>query len=233
MRVLVIDIGGSHVKMLATAQPDPRQFDSNNNLSPTELVAQVLKLTNDWQYEAISIGFPGKVDKDGPAAEPPNLGTGWIRFDFHKAFGRPVRVVNDAVLQAIGAYDGGRMLFLGLGTGVASALVVNRVAIPLELGSLPICQSTPLFERIGRDALERDGQQKWTHAVVDALQHLIAAFAADYLVLGGGNAQRVRPLPPGVRLGGNQDAFTGGFRLWEEPVKMHGDNTPLLWQVTC
>jgi len=233
VRPLVIDIGGSHVKMLAADQTQPRQFDSHEKLSPHQLVERVKELASGWRYDVISIGFPGKVDKEGPVCEPPNLGHGWIRYDFEKAFGCPVRVVNDAALQALGGYDDGRMLFLGLGTGVGSALVTNRVVIPLELGSLPLCEPKPLFERLGREALERDGKTKWLRAVHEAVKHLIEVFDADYIVLGGGNARLVDPLPPGVRLGGNEDAFAGGFRLWEDPVKIHGQRHDAIWQVVC
>lgn len=231
MNLLVIDIGGSHVKLMASGVREPRRFDSGPHFTPTQLIERVREQTGDWAYEAISIGFPGAVNADGPAAEPGNLGAGWVGFDFEKAFGKPVRLVNDAALQALGAYDGGRMLFLGLGTGVASALVVDRIVVPLELGCLPFDSSSTLAERLGKEALERGGKSAWLAAVRAALRFLSESFAANYVVLGGGNAELVDPLPPNVRRGGNDDAFTGGFRLWEEPVDLHAEDSTPIWRV--
>jgi polyphosphate glucokinase len=232
VNALVIDIGGSHVKMLAAGQNKPRHFDSHEKLSPAELVSRVKDLTADWKYDVVSIGVPGRVNIDGPAVEPPNLGTGWIRYDFGQAFGRPVRVVNDAAMQALGGYGGGRMLFLGLGTGLGSALVVDRVVIPLELGTLKSGDGQ-LFDRLGKQALERDGKKVWMKAVFDITQNLAEAFVVDYIVLGGGNAAIVDPLPPKARMGGNEDAFTGRFRLWEEPVELHNPQPARVWRVVC
>ena len=184
--------------------------------TPQVLVDKVRESTADWKYDVISIGYPGAVDARGPRAEPGNLGSGWVRFDFAKAFDKPVRVLNDAAMQALGGYDGGRMLFIGLGTGVGSALVTEHVVVPLELGCLPYCPSETIFDRLGAAGLESYGEASWLASVTQATTMLRDAFSADYVLIGGGNASRVQPLPPGARSGGNEDAFTGGFRLWEE-----------------
>jgi polyphosphate glucokinase len=230
MKILVIDVGGSHVKLLATDATEPRRFDSGPTLTPAELVAQTRAHVDDWTFEAVSLGYPGRVGPDGPIAEPGNLGDGWLSFDFEKAFAVPVRIINDAAMQALGAYDGGRMLFLGLGTGLGSALVVDRVVVPLELGSLPSGEST-LAERLGKDGLERTGVEVWADAVREATQALRVAFHADYIMLGGGNAERMARLPEHVRRGGNDDAFAGGFRLWEEEVVPHDRPHSHIWRV--
>jgi polyphosphate glucokinase len=231
MNVLVVDIGGSRVKMLATGAAEPRAFDSGPQLTPQALVDNVREATTDWKYDVISIGYPGVVDAHGPSAEPGNLGDGWVRFDFSRAFGRPVRVLNDAAMQALGGYDGGRMLFLGLGTGVGSALVTEHVIVPLELGCLPYCPSETIFDRLGMAGLETYGEEAWRAAVVEVTRMLREAFRADYVLLGGGNATRVVPLPENTRRGGNEDAFGGGFRLWEELVEPHDRESRPAWRV--
>ena len=231
MNVLVIDVGGSHVKLLATGQPARRRFDSGTYLTPAHLVEEVKKRTPDWPHDAVSLGFPGAVGPDGPEAEPGNLGPGWVGFAFAAAFGRPVRVVNDAARQAIGAYTGGRMLFLGLGTGLGSALVTDRVVIPLELGSLPYGRRQTMADRVGKRGLRRHGEPLWQEAVAEVVGRLRDAMKADYVVLGGGNAKRVEPLPPHTRRGGNEDAFTGGFRVWEEDVDPHQCPPAANWRV--
>lgn len=231
MDVLVIDIGGSHVKMKTSGAVEPRQFDSGAALTPEALVDNARHLSGDWRYDVISLGYPGAVDEHGPTAEPGNLGPGWVGFDFMRAFAKPIRIVNDAVMQALGGYDGGRMLFLGLGTGVGSALVTEHVVVPLELGCLPIGNRERLVNRLGSEALTSRGRIAWLRAVGEIMPLLQEAFAADYLVLGGGNAGLVEPLPHGVRRGRNDDAFTGGFRLWEEVVEPH-DRRPMPgWRV--
>jgi polyphosphate glucokinase len=230
MDILAIDIGGSHVKLAATGQAEHRQFDSGKHLTSDMLVRRVVGLTRDWHHDVITLGFPGHVGPDGPREEPGNLGCGWVEFDFEKAFGVPVRVVNDAAMQALGGYDGGRMLFLGLGTGLGSALVIDRVVVHLELGSLPDGDST-LGDRLGKKGLEREGKAAWQKTVAEATKFLRDAFAVDYLVLGGGNAAVVDPLPPHVRRGGNEDAFTGGFRIWDEEVEVHQPNPWRAWRV--
>lgn len=232
MDILVINVGGSHVKFLASsADGEARQFDSSPDLTPQTLVARVRAAIADWQVEVISIGLPAAVDARGARKEPGNLGDGWIGFDFEAAFGKPVRIVNDAVMQALGGYDGGRMLFLGLGTGLGSALVSEHVVVPLELGGLPYGANEILFDRIGRKGLETYGEAAWQATVTETVRGLREAFAADYVVLGGGNAQRIDPLPAHTRRGGNEDAFKGGFRLWEEVVEPHEQQSARVWRV--
>jgi polyphosphate glucokinase len=233
VKVLVIDVGGSHVKLLVTGvdAEDARRFDSGKDLTPGELVARTKALVSDWDYDVVSIGYPGRVGADGPIAEPGNLADGWMDFDYPKAFDRPVRLVNDAVMQALGSHDGGRMLFLGLGTGLGSALVANHVIVPLELGTLRLRGNETLFDRLGKEGLERSGEEAWAEAVRDTAQHLRDAFLADYVVLGGGNAERVGELPKHIRRGGNEDAFIGGFRLWEEDVEPHDRPHSPIWRV--
>ena len=232
MNVLVIDVGGSHVKFLAKGQAHPREFESGPDLTPDKMVERGREMTADWNYTAIALGIPGRVDAKGPAEEPGNLGTGWVGFDYAKALGCPVRVVNDAGMQALGGYDGGRMLFLGLGTGLGSALVVERVVIPLELGCLySEHPGETLFDRLGKDGLARNGPDAWQADVDSAVRALRLSLAADYVLLGGGNAAQVDPLPPDTRRGGNEDAFVGGFRLWEEWVEPHDQAPSLAWRV--
>jgi hypothetical protein len=231
MDVLVVDIGGSHVKMLATGATAPRRFESGRELTPQALVAQVREAAFDWPHEVISLGYPGAVDASGPSAQAGNLGAGWLRFDFSKAFGKPVRVLNDAAMQALGGYDGGRMLFMGLGTGVGSALVTEHVVVPLELGCLPFAPGETIVERLGAVGLEAHGEPAWIDAVAVVTRMFREAFAADYVLLGGGNSSRVHPLPEGTRRGGNEDAFTGGFRLWEEMVEPHDRRSSPAWRV--
>jgi polyphosphate glucokinase len=231
MKVLVIDIGGSHVKLCVSGCASPATFDSGPDLTPQRLVEQVRKLSRDWKFDAISIGYPGRVGTKGPEAEPGNLGNGWVGFDFEKAFAKPVRVVNDAAMQALGGYDNGRMLFLGLGTGLGSALVAHRVVIPLELGNLNHKSGRPLWQRLGKDGLAELGNETWQRDVAMTTTMLREAMDADYVLLGGGNAELVDPLPPDVRRGGNDDAFAGGIRLWEEIVEPHDRRPSSAWRV--
>jgi predicted NBD/HSP70 family sugar kinase len=240
MNVLVLDIGGSHVRMLATGQGEPVRFESGKHLTPDDLMARVRKLTADWKYDVVALGYPGPVGPRGPTVEAGNLGGGWVGHDFQRAFARPVRVVNDAAMQALGAYEGGRMLFLGLGTGLGSALVSERVLVPLELGSLPYCardmeqkgtKIETIGERLSKEGRKEHGQAAWLRCVHIVTGMLQLVFRADYIVLGGGNAQEVDPLPAKTRRGGNDDAFTGGFRLWEELVEPHDQPTSEVWRV--
>lgn len=231
MVVLVIDVGGSHVKVCVSPYPRMRRFDSGTELTPQALVEQVSAHTSDWRYDVISIGFPGIAGAKRPAAEPGNLGNGWIGFDFERAFGKPVRLVNDAVMQALGAYDGGRMIFLGLGTGLGSAMITEHVVIPLELGNLPLRSGETMAQRLSTEGLRANGIASWLQDVHAATAILKSAFVADYLVLGGGNAQQVDPLPASVRRGGNEDACAGGFRLWEEFVEPHDREPHRVWRV--
>jgi polyphosphate glucokinase len=211
--VLVIDVGGTSVKILAAGQTESRSFRSGPKLTPRLMVSRVSKLASDWSYDAVSIGYPGPVLGGRPAAEPVNLGRGWVGFDFEQAFGLPVRVINDAAMQALGSYRGGKMLFLGLGTGLGTALVIDGVVKPMELGHLPYKSDT--YENyVGRAGLERDGKRRWRLHVEDVIERLKAAFQPDETVIGGGNVNRIEPLPAGCRAGENANAFLGGFRLW-------------------
>jgi polyphosphate glucokinase len=230
VRVLAIDVGGSSVKMMVSGDSESRQFDSGPDLTPAEFVADVRRHTEDWTYDVVALGDPGAVDVSGPAAEPGNLGSGWVRFDFEREFGKPVRVVNDAVMQALGGYHGGRMLFLGLGTGLGSSLVTEHVVIPLELGCLPY-RDGMVVDFVGRPGLERLGDHEWQQVVHEIVGILRKAFAADYVLLGGGNAERLERRPEGAERGGNDDAFVGGFRLWEEVVEPHDQKPSPAWRV--
>ncbi len=215
MKVLVIDVGGTHVKALVTGQEEPRKFESGPILTARRMVAEIKKITRDWQYDAVSIGFPGPVLRDRPVAEPHNLGPGWVGFNFKRAFGCPVKLVNDAAMQALGSYKRGKMLFLGFGTGLGSALIVDGIVEPMELGHLPYKKRT--YEScVGDRALKKQGKKQWRRHVADVATRLIAALEPDEVVLGGGNAKELKDLPPKCRLGDNRNAFVGGFRLWEE-----------------
>jgi polyphosphate glucokinase len=212
--ILAVDIGGTKVKILATGQTEPRKAPSGKDFTPAGLVETVRALARGWDYEAITIGYPGLVGPQGPRSEPGNLGPGWVGFDFASAFSKPVKMVNDAAMQALGSYEGGRMLFLGLGTGLGSALITGHVVVPLELGRLPFDGERTLGEVLGRRGLDRVGKGEWRRAVRKTVTFLMSAFVADYVVIGGGNAKNVKELPPGSRLGHNLTAFRGGFRLW-------------------
>ncbi|MGL4550141.1 MAG: ROK family protein [Gemmataceae bacterium] len=212
--ILVVDIGGTKVKILATGQTEPRKAPTGRDFSPAKLVETINQLADGWEYDAISIGCPALVGPHGPRSEPGNLGPGWVGFDYHAAFGKPVKMVNDAAMQALGSYEGGRMLFLGLGTGLGSALIAGHVIVPLELGNLLYDDTRRLGQVLGRAGMEAIGKAEWRKAVVRWVSALMAAFVADYVVVGGGNAKRTRDLPPGVRMGHNLTAFRGGFRLW-------------------
>ena len=215
MKTLVLDIGGSHVKCLATDQEKPTRFKSGSGMSADEMTRRVLSLTKDWDYHAVSIGYPGPVRDGRILREPFNLGRGWVEFDFQAAFARPVKIVNDAAMQALGAYAGGTMLFLGLGTGLGSTLIVDGVVVALELGHLPYRHGRTYEEHLGARARERRGNKKWRRDVERVVCELRAALVAEYVVIGGGNAKHLKRLPPETLRGGNADAFTGGFRLWE------------------
>jgi polyphosphate glucokinase len=230
--VLVIDIGGSGVKVQATGHPRRRRFKSGPMMTPQAMVGGVLELTRDWKYDVISLGYPGAVGHDGPVAEPGNLAPGWVKFDFAKAFGKPVRMVNDAAMQALGAYrKTGRMLFLGLGTGLGSALVADRVLVPLELGCVPYNDRESMFERLGKAGLKRRGKKSWRKSVYKAVELLREITAADHITLGGGNADLIDPLPADTRRGSNRDAFVGGVRLWEELLEHHDLAPSAVWRV--
>ncbi len=215
--VLVIDIGGTKVKMLATGHAHPRKVDSGPELTPGQMVKAVLRACKGWSFEAVSIGFPGLAGAQGPISEPANLGAGWVGYNFAAAFERPVRIINDAAMQALGSYEGGRMVFLGLGTGLGSALITQNVIVPLELGALPSLSGEPLGLVLGRKGLKRLGKRAWRKELARAIERFTVAFTADYIVLGGGNAGELKKLPPGTRIGNNLAAFRGGFRLWHLP----------------
>jgi len=215
LNVLVVDIGGTHVKVLATGQTEPREFRSGPTMTPKRMVSGVKKLTADWKYQVVSLGYPGPVLRNRPVAEPHNLGPGWIGFHFGEAFGRPLKLVNDAAMQALGSYKGGKLLFLGLGTGLGSAMVVDGIVEPMELGHLPYKKAT-YEDYVGLRGLEKWGKKKWRGHVADAVARLIAALEPDDVVLGGGNIKKLKELPRGCRAGDNANAFLGGFRLWEQ-----------------
>jgi len=216
MKVLVVDIGGSNVKLLALGR-DKESFASGSELTPKRMVSKIRRLTVQWEYDVVSIGYPGVVSRDQVVEEPWNLGKGWVGFDFESGFKCPVKVVNDAALQALGSYAGGKMLFLGFGTGLGSALIVDGELAPMELGHLPYKNAT-FEDYVGNRALKKYGKQKWRRYVSDIVQRLIAALQPEDVVLGGGNARKLKHLPPRCRAGENAYALPGGLRLWN-PVK--------------
>jgi polyphosphate glucokinase len=216
MKTLVIDVGGTHIKVLATGHVARRELPSSPTLTAGQMVEAVKALTVDWQYDQITIGYPGAVVGGRIAAEPSHLGGGWRRFDFKRAFGCPVKVINDAAMQAFGSYRGGSMLFLGLGTGLGSALVVDNVIVPLELAHLPYRKGS-YEDYVGVRGLERRGKKAWRRSVFDVVSRLKAALQAQDLVLGGGNVKQLSRLPAGARRGSNDNAFKGGYRLWTQP----------------
>src|SRR5215813_2872943 len=215
MHVLVVDVGGTHVKVLATGQNAAREFPSGPTLTAEQMVAGVKKLTEDWKYDAVAIGYPGPVINNRPITDPWNLRRGWRGYDFAAAFTCPVKVVNDAVMQALGSYEGGKMLFLGLETGLGSAMIVDGIVEPMELGHLPYKRGT-CEDYVGVRGYDRLGKKKWRQLVADVIARLIAAQEPEYVVLGGGNVKKLKELPPCCRGGNNANAFVGGFRLWQE-----------------
>lgn len=221
MNVLVIDVGGTHVKILATGHKERREFESGPNTTPGGMVAAVKRLARDWRYDVVSIGYPGLVAGGRIVAEPHNLAPGWIGFDFEGAFGRPVKVANDAAMQALGSYGKGTMLFLGLGTGLGSALVVDGHVVPMELAHLPYRKST-IEDYLGLRGLERLGKKKWRRHVEFMVERFTAALHPDEVVIGGGNAKKLKVLPPGCRAGDNANAFIGGFRMWQAATARRG-----------
>ncbi|MBE0543071.1 MAG: ROK family protein [Verrucomicrobia bacterium] len=223
MNILVIDIGGTHVKVLATGHRKSVEIPSGPKMTPSKMVTLVRAGTSSWKYDAVSIGYPGAVVHGRPFTEPHHLGSGWVGFNFRKAFDRPVKIINDAAMQALGSYRGGRMLFLGLGTGLGSALIVQNVLEPMELAHLPYQKGRSYEDYVGQAGLERLGKKKWRHHVKEVVKQLKAALQADYVALGGGNARLLKKLPPGARLGNNANAFQGGFRLWN---KRYSGSTP-------
>jgi polyphosphate glucokinase len=215
MSVLAIDIGGTNIKILATGEKEPRKFPSGGKMTPKQMVAGVKRLAGDWHYDVVSIGYPGMVKEGRLVTEPNNLAPGWVGFDFERAFRRPVKLMNDAAMQALGSYQGGVMLFLGLGTGLGSALVVNRTVVPMELGQLSYKDGT-IEDYLGRQGLKRLGRKTWERLLAAVAMRLSAAIHLDDLVVGGGNAKKLTYLPTGCRVGSNANAFVGGFRMWKE-----------------
>jgi polyphosphate glucokinase len=215
MNVLDVDVGGTHVKILARGHKQPRRFASGSTMTAKQMVSEVQRLAGNWRYDVVSIGYPGPVLRGCPVAEPHHLGRGWVGFDFEKAFHCPVKLVNDAAMQALGSYEGGMMLFLGLGTGLGSTLIMDGIAEPMELGHLSyrkgICE-----EYVGARGLAKYGHRTWQRYVADVVARLSAALEPAYIILGGGNAKGLKQLPPGCRLGDNANAFLGGFRLWKK-----------------
>ena len=215
-KVLVIDVGGTHVKMLASGEKEPRKYPSGPALTPRKMVRLVKKSVRGWKFDCVSLGFPGPIINGHPLREPHNLGTGWVGFNFRKAFGCPVKIINDAAMQALGSYRGARMLFLGLGTGLGSAMIVNGMLEPMELAHLMYKNGKTYEDYLGLRGLERSGKKKWRQHVAEIAKRLKIALEADYVVLGGGNCKKLKKLPPGTRLGNNLNAFLGGFRMWQK-----------------
>ncbi len=224
--ILTIDVGGSRVKVMTSRVRKKHQFSSGSHLSAKAMVKKIKDLTKDWSYDVISLGYPGPVIRNRPFAEPHNLGHGWAGFDFARAFDRPTRVVNDALMQALGSYKGGRMLFLGLGTGLGSAMIVDGVLAPMELGHLPYRKGKTFEDYVGAAGLKRLGKKKWQRKVADVVERLAAALQPEYIVLGGGNAKKIGLLPRRTRRGKNNAAFVGGFRLWGNGTIEHRWTNP-------
>jgi polyphosphate glucokinase len=216
MKILAIDVGGTHVKVLLSGEATPRKFESGPTLTPKKMVKGVKEIAKEWNYDRVSIGYPGPVLRNRPIAEPHNLGKGWVGFDYVRAFGKPVKLINDAAMQALGSYKKGKMLFLGLGTGLGTCMVVDGIAEPMELGHLPYRKAN-YEDYIGIRGLETRGRKKWRRDVADVVQCLMAALEPDDVVLGGGNSKKLKELPRHCRLGDNANAFLGGFRLWAAP----------------
>ena len=215
MKILAIDVGGTNVKVLLSGESTPRKFASGPNMTAKKMVAGVKQITKDWKYDVVSIGYPAPVMHNRPILEPYNMAHGWVKFDYKKAFGKPVKIVNDAAMQALGSYKKGRMLFLGLGTGLGTALVVDGIVEPMELGHLPYKKAT-YEDYVGLRGLEKRGKKKWRRDVTDVVECMSAALEPDDIVLGGGNSKKLKELPPRCRLGDNSHAFIGGFRLWDD-----------------
>jgi polyphosphate glucokinase len=214
MKILAIDVGGTHVKALLSGEETPRKFVSGPEMTAKKMVAGVKDITKDWKYDVVSIGYPAPVLRNRPVLEPFNMAKGWVAFDYQKAFGKPVKLVNDAAMQALGSYRKGKMLFLGLGTGLGTALVVDGIVEPMELGHLPYKKGT-YEDYVGLRGLEKRGKKKWRRDVANVVECLTQALEPDEVVLGGGNYKKLKELPPRCRLGDNANAFVGGFRLWD------------------
>ena len=214
MKILVIDVGGSHIKCRASGQDEEVRFDSGPAMDAQAMVDGVLQRTRGWDYNRVAIGYPGAVKNDQPVREPHNLAPGWVDFDYPAAFGKPVKIINDAAMQALGSYAGGKLLFLGLGTGLGTTMVIDGTLLPMELAHLPYRRKT-FEDYVNQEALERSGKKRWREAVVDVVARLSAALLPDDVVIGGGNVRHLTEMPPGCRQGDNENAFVGGFRLWQ------------------
>jgi len=219
VKILVVDVGGNKLKIVVSGQKVPYKVPSGPHLSAAQMVAAVRKVLSGTKYDRVSVGYPGPVKDNRPAEEPVNLGRGWVRFNYTRAFGKPVRFINDAAMQAFGSYRGGRMLFLGLGTGLGSALVLDGLVQPLEMAHLPYRSGKTYEDFLGKRGLDRMGKKKWRELVFEIVPRLRHAFQVDEVVIGGGNAKQLKSVPPATRLGGNANAFLGGFRLWESPAR--------------
>jgi predicted NBD/HSP70 family sugar kinase len=214
-RILVLDVGGSHVKVRLEGARTASKFESGPDMTPKAMVQQVRKLVGSG-YDAVAIGYPGVVSHGKIAGEPHNLGTGWVGFNFARALGQPVKIINDAAMQAVGSYEGGRMLFLGIGTGLGATLIIDDVVEPTEVGHMPYKHGRTFEDYVGEQGRRKRGNKKWRKSVLDVIERLRYAFEADYVVLGGGNARRLKHLPRGVRRGNNRNAFLGGLRIWRQ-----------------
>ena len=228
-KVLVIDAGGTNIKLLATGQKNSRKIASGPSMTASKMVHEVKNCAKDWIFNRVSLGYPGPVINGHPLREPHNLGGGWMNFNFREAFGCPVKVINDAAMQALGSYKGGRMLFLGLGTGLGSAMIVDGILEPMELAHLTYKRGKTYEDYLGLRGLRRLGKKKWRQQVAKIAEKLKTALEADYVVLGGGNIKKLKKLPPGTRLGNNQNAFLGGFRMWANSQSVSSlESTPEL-----
>jgi predicted NBD/HSP70 family sugar kinase len=225
-KVLVIDVGGTNVKMLATGQKQPLKIPSGPTLTPSKMVGIVKQAAQDWKFDCISLGYPGPIINGHPLREPHNLGPGWVGFNFTNAFGCPVKMINDAAMQALGSYQGGRMLFLGLGTGLGSAMIADGVLEPMELAHLIYKHGKTYEDYLGLRGLVRLGKKRWRRHVAKVAEKLKTALEADYIVLGGGNSKKLKELPPGTRLGSNENAFIGGFRIWGKESENSSSRRP-------
>ncbi|HEY7330850.1 MAG TPA: hypothetical protein VH592_24630 [Gemmataceae bacterium] len=219
MAILVIDVGGTHIKLKCQGSDEVRKCPSGLELTPAKMIELIRSATHDWKFDRASMGYPGPVIDGAIAREPVNLAAGWMGFDFASALGCPIKFVNDAAMQALGSYEGGRMLFLGLGTGLGTALIYNHLLLPMELGHLPYKKSLSYEDYLGQAGMKRLGRRKWKEAVFDVVDRLRAAFLCEYVVLGGGNVKKLDELPPHCRMGDNRNAFVGGIRLWETSVR--------------
>jgi len=224
MKIMVIDVGGTNVKLLLSGMREPRKFESGPKMTAEQMVKKAKEMTADWKYDAVSIGYPGPVMHNRPLIDPYNLGKGWVGYQFRRAFGCPVKIMNDAAMQALGSYNKGKMLFLGLGTGLGTALVVDGTVEPMELGHLPYKKST-YEDYVGKRSLEKRGRKKWQRHVFDVVEKMSEALEPDEVVLGGGNVKKLSKLPSRCRAGNNKNAFIGGFRMWQGASGGHHDKS--------